>query len=94
MKRPPERHSRSPVGEPGPLTPLTRYFPNNGTTDAAFNVFLATSATHVGAPSDPDEAERVEWLPWPTVRAEIEAGRVGDGLSLTGLLYRLAFSGS
>ena len=77
--------------EPGPLTQLTRYFPNNGTTDAAFNVFLTTTATHVGAPSDPDEAERVEWLPWPTVRAEIEAGRVLDGLSLTGLLYRLAF---
>ena len=78
--------------QPGPLTPMTRYFPNNGTTDAAFNVFLSTSATHVGEPTDPDEAERVEWLSWNTVRSEIEAGRVRDGLSLTGLLYRLAFT--
>lgn len=80
--------------EPGPLTALTRYFPNNGTTDAAFNVFLATTATHVGAPTDPDEAERVEWLPWPAVRSEIETGHIRDGLSLTGLLYRLAFADS
>jgi 8-oxo-dGTP pyrophosphatase MutT (NUDIX family) len=77
--------------EPGPLTPIARYFPNNGTTDAVFNVFLATEATHVGEPADPDESERVEWLPWGEVRSEIEAGRVGDGLSLTGLLRRLAF---
>ncbi len=76
--------------EPGPLTPIAPYFPNNGTTDAVFNVFLATEATHVGEPAD-HEAERVEWLPWSEVRSEIEAGRVGDGLSLTGLLRRLSF---
>jgi 8-oxo-dGTP pyrophosphatase MutT (NUDIX family) len=77
--------------EPGALTAMTRYFPNNGTTDATFNVFLATSATHVGEPTDPDEADRIEWLSWAAVRSEIEAGRVRDGLSLTGLLHRLAF---
>ena len=74
---------------PGPLTPLTRYFAHNGTGDTTFNVFLATSATYVGDPTDPDEAERIEWLPWETVRAEIRAGRIRDGMSLTGLLYRL-----
>ncbi len=76
--------------EPGPLTPLTRYFPHNGASDATFNVFVATEATEVGAPSDPDEAERVEWLTWDRIRSEIAAGRVGDGLSLTALLHRLA----
>lgn len=75
---------------PGPLEPLVRYFPHNGTSDATFNVFLATAATQVGQPADPDEAERVEWLSWDEVRAEIAAGRVGDGLSLTALLHRLA----
>ena len=74
---------------PGPLTPLTRYFAHNGTGDTTFNVFLATSAAYVGDPTDPDEAERIEWLPWETVRAEIRAGRIRDGMSLTGLLYRL-----
>ena len=86
------RRWRSRAGSPARSMPLTRYFPNNGTTDAAFNIFLATSATHVGEPTDPDEAERVEWLSWNAVRSEIEAGRIRDGLSLTGLLYRLAFT--
>jgi 8-oxo-dGTP pyrophosphatase MutT (NUDIX family) len=75
---------------PGPLAPLTSYFPHNGTSDTTFNLFLATSATHVGDPADPDEAERVEWLSWGAIRSEIGAGRVRDGMSLTGLLYRLA----
>jgi hypothetical protein len=44
----------------------------------------------VGDPTDGDEAERVEWVSWDTVRAEIRAGRIRDGMSLTGLLHRLA----
>jgi len=75
---------------PGPLTPLTTYFPHNGSSDATFHLFVTTTATHVGAPSDPDESERVEWLSWDDVRTEITAGHVRDGLSLTALLYRLA----
>jgi 8-oxo-dGTP pyrophosphatase MutT (NUDIX family) len=75
---------------PGLLTPMTTYFPHNGSSDATFNLFVATSASLVGDPTDPDEAERVEWLSWNDVRAEIGAGRVHDGLSLTALLYRLA----
>ena len=76
--------------QPGPLAPMLAYFPHNGTSDMTFNLFVATSATHVGDPADPDESERVEWLPWDTVRSEIAAGRIRDGMSLTGLLYRLA----
>jgi 8-oxo-dGDP phosphatase len=91
---PAEAAARETVEEtgwrPGPLTSLTSYFAHNGTSDTTFNIFLATSATYVGDPTDPDEAERIEWLPWQTVKSEIRAGNVGDGLSLTGLLYRLA----
>ena len=75
---------------PSALEQLVSYHPHNGTSDATFNVFLARHATEVGAPTDPDEAERIEWLGWDDVRVEIRAGRVRDGLSLTGLLYRLA----
>lgn len=75
---------------PGPLHHLTTYFPHNGSSDATFHLFLAEGARHVGEPSDPDEAERVEWLPWVQLREEIRAGRVGDGLSLTALLWCLA----
>lgn len=75
---------------PGPLRPLTTYYPHNGTSDATFHLFAADGAEHVGEPHDTDEAERVEWLSWDEVRHEVAAGRVGDGLSLTALLWCLA----
>ena len=76
---------------PGRLRTLTTYFPHNGTSDATFHLFVADGAEHVGPPSDPSESERVEWLPPATLRDEIRAGRVGDGLSLTALLWWFAF---
>lgn len=76
---------------PGPLRLLTSYHPINGSSDATFNLFLADGATYVGEPTDPNESERVEWVPWATVREEIAAGRVPDGLSLTALLWALTY---
>ncbi len=76
--------------EPGPLRLLTSYHPQNGLADTTFNLFIAESATYVGEPTDPDEAERVEWRTWEQVRADIREGHVGDGLSLTALLWVLA----
>jgi 8-oxo-dGDP phosphatase len=77
---------------PGPVRHLTTYFPHNGTSDATFHLFVANGAEHVGPPSDPSESERVEWVPLDVLRDEIRAGRVGDGLSLTALLWWLTFS--
>lgn len=74
---------------PGPIRLLTSYFPHNGTSDATFHLFVADGATYVGDPSDPTESERVEWVDVPRLRVEIAAGRVGDGLSLTALLWWL-----
>jgi 8-oxo-dGTP pyrophosphatase MutT (NUDIX family) len=76
---------------PGPLELLTRYHPSNGATDQAFNLFVADGATHVGEPHDAFEAERVEWVPVDKVRRLVEEGQVQDGLSLTALLWFLAF---
>jgi 8-oxo-dGTP pyrophosphatase MutT (NUDIX family) len=76
---------------PGPLRRLTTYYPHNGLSDATFHLFGADTAEHVGDPIDTDEAERVEWVPWSGVVEELHAGRVGDGLSLTALLWVLAF---
>jgi 8-oxo-dGTP pyrophosphatase MutT (NUDIX family) len=76
--------------QPGALELMTTYHPLNGSSDATFHLFRASGADHVGAPSDPDEAERVEWLTWDAVRTEIGAGRIGDGMSLTALLFVLA----
>ncbi|HKH04998.1 MAG TPA: NUDIX hydrolase [Acidimicrobiales bacterium] len=75
----------------GPLTPLGSYAPNNGSSDQLFHVFLADGATYVSDPLDPSESERVEWRSVEQVRRAIRDGEVTDGLSLTGLLWALAF---
>ena len=75
----------------GPLTPLGSYFPNNGVADTTFHLFVAAGATHVGDPTDWSESERIEWVPVDDVRAAITAGQVGDGMTLTGLCWALAF---
>ena len=76
---------------PGPLRHLTTYFPHNGSSDSTFHLFVADGATHVGEPSDPSESERVAWVTADELRAAIRTGRVGDGLSLTALLWWLTF---
>lgn len=76
---------------PGPLRALTSYHPSNGVSDQTFHLFAADGAAYVGDPTDWTESERVEWLPLDRLRAEVAAGRVGDGLSLTALCWCLAF---
>lgn len=73
------------------MTHLVDYHPVNGLSDSEFDLFLARGATHVGDPSDPSESERVEWLPLAQLRGEIASGRVTDGMSLTALLWCIAF---
>jgi 8-oxo-dGTP pyrophosphatase MutT (NUDIX family) len=75
----------------GPLTPLVRFQPSNGISDQVFEIFLAEGATHVGEPIDASESERIEWVPLPRLREEMQSGRMLDGLSLTALSYALAF---
>ena len=74
----------------GPLTHLCSYAPISGVGDHRFELFSADGATYVGEPSDPAEAERVEWVPVAELREEIRAGRVDNGLTLTALLWCLA----
>lgn len=76
---------------PGPLQPLVTYQPTNGLSDQRFHLFSAAGATHVGDPTDPAESERVEWVPVPEVADIARSGRMADGLSLTAVLYALAF---
>ncbi len=76
---------------PGPLRHLGTYHPNNGQSDLRFALFVADGATYVGDPTDPGESERIEWMPVERIRGEVEAGRVLDGLSVTALLWSLAF---
>ena len=75
----------------GPITPLGSYYPNNGLADTTFHLFVAAGASHVGPPTDWSESERVEWVAVDDVRTAIVEGRVGDGMSVSGLCWALAF---
>lgn len=79
---------------PERLRRLVSYRPSIGVSDQRFDLFVAPSATRLGEPTDPGEAERIEWLPLDRVRRLVEAGDIADGLSLTALLYVLAFGGA
>ena len=76
---------------PGPLTRMGSYAPSNGSSDQMFHVFVADGAEHVGEPTDIGESERIEWVPVAEVRRLIADGAFTDGLSLTALLWALAF---
>ena len=67
---------------PGPLRALG---------DQRFHMFLAAGATHIGDPTDVGESERIAWHTPAEVRQLIARGEVNDGLSLTALLWALAF---
>jgi 8-oxo-dGTP pyrophosphatase MutT (NUDIX family) len=77
---------------PGPMRHLVTYHPSNGVSDQKFHLFVADGAAHVGDPTDPGEAERIEWVPLHEVRAIAQRGEITDGLSLTAVLYALAFA--
>jgi 8-oxo-dGDP phosphatase len=77
---------------PGSLTRLGTYAPSNGTTDQVFHIFTAAGANYLGDPTDPGESETIAWVAVDDVRRMIADGEIYDGLSLTGLLWALAFS--
>jgi 8-oxo-dGTP pyrophosphatase MutT (NUDIX family) len=77
--------------EPGALRPLVRYQPTNGLSDQVFHIFLADGATRAGDPTDPGESERIEWVTVPELRAIVRREEMLDGLSLTAVLYALAY---
>jgi 8-oxo-dGTP pyrophosphatase MutT (NUDIX family) len=74
---------------PGPLRPLLCIQPTNGFSDSTHYVYRAETATHIGPPSDPWEAERVEWVPVTGVRKLIETGEIVCATSISCLLYLL-----
>jgi 8-oxo-dGTP pyrophosphatase MutT (NUDIX family) len=78
---------------PGSLRHLVTYQPTNGLSDQRFHIYLAAGAQHVAEPTDPGEAERIEWVPMADVRSIVERGEMPDGLSLTAVLYALTFAG-
>jgi 8-oxo-dGTP pyrophosphatase MutT (NUDIX family) len=74
---------------PSALEAMASYHPMPGAVDQTFHLFWSPGAERVGEPSDPGEAERVEWVPVAEVAAALEDGRVTEGLSLTALSLAL-----
>lgn len=86
------REGREETGwEPGPLRPLVRFHPIAGVVDAEFHAFVADGATHVGAPTDPAEVDRLEWVDRARLRELLLGDQVQDGLSLLACTWWLAF---
>jgi 8-oxo-dGTP pyrophosphatase MutT (NUDIX family) len=75
---------------PGELEHLASYNPMPGGVDQTFHLFLTHAAEEVGEPTDPTEAERVEWVPLGVVREAIVDGRIVEGMTLTALSLALA----
>jgi 8-oxo-dGTP pyrophosphatase MutT (NUDIX family) len=73
---------------PGPVRMLGSYHPTNGNSDQRFHVFAADGAERERDP-EPNETERVEWVPAEHIRKLIRDGMT-DGLSLTSLLWALS----
>ena len=73
------------------LRPLISYHPTNGLSDQCFHLFIAAGAEHEGDPTDATESERIEWVPFDRVAQLAREGNIGDGLSLTAILYALSF---
>jgi 8-oxo-dGTP pyrophosphatase MutT (NUDIX family) len=78
---------------PKELRHLVSYHPVNGLSDQKFNLFLGQDAVQVGEPTDPGESERIEWVSVDQVVEIARSGQMVDGLSLTAVLYALAFAG-
>ncbi len=72
---------------------LVTYQPTNGLSDQRFHLFFADGADRVSDPTDPGESERIEWVPLARVVQFAKTGEMADGLSLTAVLYSLAFAG-
>ncbi|MDY7102190.1 MAG: NUDIX hydrolase [Actinomycetota bacterium] len=77
--------------EPDAVRLLTSYRWAGGLSDGQFHLYVASGARHIGEPTDAFESERIAWVPVDEVRAHVRNGEVPDGLSLTALLWALAF---
>ena len=87
-----ERETVEETGwRPHSLRAVGAYAPSNGISDQEFHIFVANDATYEAEPTDPAESSRIEWVPTDEVRKLVADGAVHDGLSLTGLLWSLAW---
>ncbi|MGI8447207.1 MAG: NUDIX hydrolase [Streptosporangiaceae bacterium] len=74
----------------GSLRHLISVHPTPGISDSAHHVYRADEATHIGAPADAFESERIAWVPLADVPALIGRGDIASATSTAALLYLLS----
>ena len=82
-----EESGWQPLGEP---EPLIAFEPLPGQVIAPIEVFLWRQAKRVGAPADPDEIGRVEWVPLARVGELASQQQLLGAGTLVPLLYYLS----
>jgi 8-oxo-dGTP pyrophosphatase MutT (NUDIX family) len=73
-----------------PLKHLLTFQPMVGMVDTPHEVYVGRGATHVGEPTDLEEAGRVGWIPMSAILEMIARNEVLGSGSLVGLLHLLA----
>jgi 8-oxo-dGTP pyrophosphatase MutT (NUDIX family) len=76
---------------PRSIRPLTRFQPLAGTADFENLIFIGEGAEDTGAPSDSNEAARVEWITLDSVPERLARGEIIGAGTQIGLLHVLAF---
>jgi 8-oxo-dGTP pyrophosphatase MutT (NUDIX family) len=69
------------------IMPLGSYHPSNGSSNQVFNLFIARGVEQSGEIEDTNEVMGAQWFSPEQVRQMIGRNEIGDGLSLTGLLW-------
>jgi len=88
------RETREEAGwEPASVRQLCVFYPANGLLDQAFHIFVSDDATHVGEPTDRNEAARIEWVAVAEIRTMLREREITDGLTFGALAYALAVGG-
>ena len=88
------RETREETGwEPATVESLCSFHPANGVLDQTFHIFVGRDASHLGPPTDTNEADRIEWVAAPAVRQLLLGGDITDGLSFGAISYWFASGG-
>jgi len=74
---------------PGPMRALTVIHPTPGISDSRHAIFRAEGATHIGAPVEDWEAERIEWIALAEVPQLVARHEIVSGTTMAALLYAL-----
>jgi 8-oxo-dGTP pyrophosphatase MutT (NUDIX family) len=75
---------------PREMVRIVGYQPMVGTLDTEHEVFISHGAEHVGSPTDPTEAARIEWLELGSTLDRIARGEIWTAGTIIGVLYALA----